>query len=343
MSTTEELRENRAIAEQAARWVSDLHEAGQEQQAQFLNWLKRSPLHVREFLFAASIWRETAHFLEHEPLDLERLIAESAAQPDNNVVRLGQKPSANEQPPAATRAKNSRTTRRWLMAASIVLCAVALGWWLGADMQPGQTYSTTVGEQRAIRLQDGSILHLNTDSRVVVDYTAHARNLRLVKGEVLFTVEPDPARPFTVEAGATIVRALGTQFNVYLRPGDTRISVLDGIVSVNERITVPAGEEAAVTADGTVVKDKIPDIANAAAWRQRRLVFQGKPLAEVAEEFNRYNPRKIRIEGQEARERLLSGTFNADDPDSLIQFLEELKEFTIEADHKTIVVSSTTP
>src|SRR5690606_26564586 len=76
MSTTEELRESRLIAEQAARWVCDLRGADQQQHAQFLSWLKRSPLHVREFLFAATVWRETTGFLKDEPLEIEQLIAE---------------------------------------------------------------------------------------------------------------------------------------------------------------------------------------------------------------------------------------------------------------------------
>ena len=91
-----------------------------------------------------------------------------------------------------------------LVAASLLVGAILV-------VQPlGQTYDTAVGERRAISLEDGSTIELNTNSRVRVRLARGERRLWLEKGQAMFAVAPDKARPFLVTAGDTTVRALGT-------------------------------------------------------------------------------------------------------------------------------------
>jgi len=101
---------------------------------------------------------------------------------------------------------------------------------------------------------------------------------------------------------------------------------------------VAAGEKAAVTLDGTIAVSVAPDVKQAIAWRQRRLVFTADPLEEVAAQFNRYNELKIRVEGATVRARELIGTFDADDPESLVQFLEQEKNLLIERGRTELVI-----
>lgn len=49
--------EGRLLAEQAAEWLYRLETADLKEKAEFIRWLKRSPLHVREVLIAAA-WNE---------------------------------------------------------------------------------------------------------------------------------------------------------------------------------------------------------------------------------------------------------------------------------------------
>ena len=69
-------------------------------------------------------------------------------------------------------------------------------------------------------------------------------------------------------------------------------------------------------------------------------VFRGEKLANVAAEFNRYNPKHIRIEGEVAREKLLSGTFNADDPGSLMLFLGKLNDLAVQTRDEEFVIEA---
>jgi len=175
------------------------------------------------------------------------------------------------------------------------------------------------------------------------------RSIRLLEGEALFNVEHDPARPFRVIAGPTVIEAIGTRFNVYRTDAGTTVSVVEGIVEISPTIPpalsaraappprsdaqpqvrpvsvvaerVVAGEQARVSLEGEIVKEAVPDRARVVAWRERRLVFRGDPLEDVVREFNRYNELQIRLEGDALRARRLTGVFDADDPMSLLQFL----------------------
>ena len=79
------------------------------------------------------------------------------------------------------------------------------------------TYSTGIGERSNITLSDRSVISLNTDSRVVVEFTEDdpIRRVELLKGHAHFEVKSDP-RPFEVFAGDRRILALGTSFDIKL-------------------------------------------------------------------------------------------------------------------------------
>jgi transmembrane sensor len=71
-------------------------------------------------------------------------------------------------------------------------------------------------------------------------------------------------------------------------------------------------------------------VATATAWTQRRLVFEHRPLGEVADEFNRYNRQKIQIESPELQSQEITGVFQANDPNSFLDFIAKIPGVRIE-------------
>lgn len=112
--------------------------------------------------------------------------------------------------------------------AATILIAIATGWFY---LQRG-LYATDIGEQRTIALDDGSIVELNSQSKIRIAYTDHQRNIQLLRGQALFKVSKDPNRPFTVDSDGTLVRAVGTQFDVYRKSVGTQVTVVEGRVAV---------------------------------------------------------------------------------------------------------------
>ncbi len=131
-----------------------------------------------------------------------------------------------------------------------VVSAAALGYWYWRS----GVYSTDFGEQRTLTLEDGSVITLNTESRIRVRLSARERVITLTKGEVFFQVAHDARRPFWVSADGAVVRAVGTQFNIRIAPVDTVVSVVEGVVKVTlsegsmtpQAIAPVATQEAAV-------------------------------------------------------------------------------------------------
>lgn len=100
-------------------------------------------------------------------------------------------------------------------------------------------YETRVGEQNTITLADGSIIELNTNSNVQVDYTVTTRSVTLLQGEAHFKVSKDPARPFEVIAGDGKVSAIGTAFAVRLNNEALKVTVTEGKVALTTVRTEP--------------------------------------------------------------------------------------------------------
>lgn len=344
-------RETHPLAEEAAHWVVELEEPTPQVLRAFAAWLEASPRHVEEFLLASAVWKELDGLDAARRIDVQRLVEEARSN-----VRVLAPETIRE--PAREVPERSPARRRMLGAIGAAAALVAgIALWLVMATAP-DVYATSRGEQRAFRLDDGSIVHLNTQSRVEVKFSRKERRIRLLEGEALFTVEHDPARPFRVIAGPTVIEAVGTRFNVYRTAAGTTVSVVEGIVEISPTILaalsaraappagsgappqerpapavaerVAAGEQARVSYEGEIVKETVPDLARVVAWRERRLVFRGDPLEEVVREFNRYNELQIRLEGDALRARRLTGVFDADDPISLLQFLTRDGTLTVD-------------
>lgn len=334
-------QDDSSIAQQASEWFFALDKADAAEQAAFGAWLRESPRHVEEFLLVTAAYKELEDVAADHRVDVDEIRAELAS----SVL-----PLRNDSVTPRPSGKLNRQ-RRGAMAA-VLVGLVAGGWLLSGGFLNGQSYSTAVGEIRSFELQDGSVIELNTRSRVKVHFSAERREIQLLDGEAMFKVARNPARPFLVHAGSAMIQAVGTEFNVYRRPQGTTVSVIEGVVRVSEADglenasanaagiqTLAAGQEVRIAPDGHIKKLAVADTTKVTAWRQRRLVFRGDQLADVAAEFNRYNrAMQIRVEGGPARSKQLAGIFDADDPDSLLLFLEGVGDLTVERHGNEIVI-----
>jgi transmembrane sensor len=319
------------LATEAAAWIERLKTAAPKERAEFARWLRQSPAHVREALLASS-WELVLHYVSHgRKLDIDKYVAASST----NVVGVD---------PAAARAPKRIRALRWpwvaAMAASVAITVAALFGALPLLREIlWHEYATSVGEQRSVALLDGSVISLNARSRVRVELSKDARDVYLDDGQALFSVAHDSTRPFRVHAGRSVVQAIGTKFDVHRVADRVEVAVLEGRVQVasdgqnqlsragavqsaSTRTQLTEGESLSISTGGTISAPARVDVQDIGAWRQRRLVFRDRPLAEIVEEFQRYNRTPlIRVEGEELRARTFNGVFDADDPQTLVAYL----------------------
>ncbi|HEY8616072.1 FecR family protein [Phenylobacterium sp.] len=194
-------------------------------------------------------------------------------------------------------------------------------------------YRTGVGEQRLVRLADGSRLHLNTDSQARVAFDRGTRRLVLLRGEAFFDVAHDAARPFVVEAGDARVRALGTRFGVRRVEHAVQVTLLEGAVkvAVDEGHTwaLAPNQEVTVTANGGG-QVRVTDAALDTSWTTGRLHFRSTPLAEAVAEVNRYADRKVELRADGLAARPVSGVFDVGDTDAFVHAVSALFDLRVE-------------
>ncbi|MBI2511627.1 MAG: FecR domain-containing protein [Opitutae bacterium] len=202
-----------------------------------------------------------------------------------------------------------------------------------------------VARQSELRtLADGSVVELNKDAEITVDYSAAERNIKLLRGEAYFTVAKNPDRPFIVTAGGVRVRAVGTVFNVRLSGSDVDVLVTEGKVRIDPPKPEEPGVSGALNAalvgarERTTVNAAVPtplapevveatgdEIESTLAWQGVRIKFRDTPLDEAVAEFNRYNKEtRIVIADRRIAKIPLRGNFRADNADAFVRLAQEI-------------------
>jgi transmembrane sensor len=347
-----------AIAEQASAWFVENRSGAldPDARARFTAWLQASPVHVQEYLGVAVLAGDLPAAVNDPDFSLESLLAEARADV-GNIVTLD--PPLPMNAPASPRLRVSGPWSIAMAAAASIVVVVSAAIWSGRDGERfglPMTYNTAHGEQSVRQLPDGSVLHLNTDSEVIVRYSGGERVIDLNRGEALFQVAHDSQRRFRVEASEAGIIAVGTQFDVHSRPGAVTVTVVEGTVAVFTDTPPPptpgnllppttlrVGAGYQVEVDGRVGTPRPVDAHAAVAWLHRQIAFDNRPLGEVADEFNRYGRIVIEIDDPDLRAMPISGIFDAYDADSFAAFLATLDGVVVQKTPTSIRVLKLTP
>jgi transmembrane sensor len=331
------------LIERAARWLDETSESGSEdRQAALARWLEESEAHRQAYEQVKKTWalaRQSAH--------------------DSQMLAL-----RHETALRITR-RSARTTARrgWLaagLACLVIGAAVVLGLSPPLASQTNAllasfgiardgTYMTGVGERLVINLKDGSQVTLNTDSSVEVEFSATERGLRLLRGQALFEVAKDPARPFVVTANDRRLVAVGTAFDVRLDGARMQVTMVEGTVRV-ERVasnrtnnsaptaaitpvriaTITAGEQLTVD-DLQLDRIRTADPERTTSWQHGQLLFDNTRLADAIAEMNRYSDRRLELGDASLADLRISGAFSTSRPSVFVEALTIY--FPIAVDH----------
>ena len=290
---------------QAADWFARLRASGptDEVRREFRDWLAEDPEHHRAFAATKALW-----YRMDDPARLAGAglwYRQGLGRPARRRKRLA-----------------SLATAAVLFG---LLCSAALWRDAGLIDRAMADYATHPGEQREIRLADGSLAFLDGDSALDVDMTGAGRQVRLLRGRVWFDVKHDPARPFTVHSGIVDTRVLGTAFAVDSGVRSIDVTVERGHVAVSlddgEAVNLEAGEQVSVTL-GHLAEKSAADVESRLAWRRGLLVLNHTPLADVAEALSRMTTGRVVLRESEANAGIfLTGVFRVDNPDAVVSAL----------------------
>ena len=293
------------VRDDAARWFVRMQEPAVDvvEYRRFEAWLGEHPQHREEFEVLQGLW--------------------TAA----DLVPAARLQALCENPPVR---KARQSWVRYAVAASVVAVALGLGLFSGLNHPAPYTaeYSTALGERRHVALPDGSVIDLNSRSRIQVNFEKDRRGIELIEGEAMFSVEHDTSRPFVIDAGNGLVTVTGTRFDVRRDLSETRVAVEQGTVKVQgqgaEFVSLSAGLGTRIDAQGTVAAAYAVNPAELTAWRSGKLVFNNASLSEVAAEVSRYREKPLTVGSDKVGNLRLTSVFKSDNTDALLKALPSI-------------------
>ncbi len=339
------LRNIEVIDSEAADWLAKL-DGGTLSSADrraLKKWLSSDPRHAVALKGLAAIWGDMDILLNDYP-DLK----------DINTVKMFP----------------FFTAYKWVLP-TLSVCFIAMFVWMmvvpvNQSVKAERSfYTTNIGKQKIEHFSDGSTAHLNTGSIVETEFTDSERIVRLIRGEALFEVAHNPARPFIVYVGNQKIRAIGTAFVVRLSSENILVTVTDGKVQLSKRVkddtvisdasdltqeqeVVVISKGEAVEVNDNTVKAKSEDVESEEmnrrlSWLKGNLVFKNERLEQVIKEISRYVPVRIVIDDPELRDIKISGRFEIGDTDALLEAIEvSLNLNASKVDEKVIHLSRST-
>lgn len=307
----------REIEETAAVWLIRRDEADWSpgDEFEFQSWLDESYAHMSAFWRLETAWRGA-----------------------DRIAALGSYAAS-----VASKRRFQASRQRWMsLAASFVIVALSLPLMLRGSsvddpVRPVSQFRTQLGGHKQVSFADGSTIELNTQTIIRSNVTLRHRDIWLDKGEAFFSVK-HLAIPFVVHAGSRLITVLGTKFSVRRDGNNVRVVVTDGRVRVSDAdtshpsptATIDKGDILEEQGESTLLLQNAGSkVEQSLAWRDGMLEFDRTPLVEVANEFNRYNQRKLVIAGDAGSIRI-GGSFKVSNVDAFARLLHDAYGLRIE-------------
>lgn len=187
------------------------------------------------------------------------------------------------------------------------------------------------GKNSSLTLADGTVVHLNSGSRLTYpDFFSGKTREVVLFGEAFFDVAPDADMPFIVRTNEINVEALGTRFNVSAYPSDNMIEtvLVEGMVKVivnnnkviNKEYVLHPNELASFNRETLATEVKPVDIANFVSWHEGFLNFESIDLSRIVKRIERYYDINIRLDNPMVGQLKISGKLKLkEDKDNILK------------------------
>jgi len=317
------------VQEAAEYWFVRLQSAdcAPAERRAFEHWRQQDARHGDAYAATEALWAQLGLAVDDPDIDA---LPEAVVRPAvSRVVDL----RVSARGPSAVRGPRRGLRRAGAaLAMAATLTGVWIGWpYLQQRLQPQvQLHQTAVAEIRQVRLEDGTRLVLDADSRVAVHYRAGRRDVEVERGTAYFEVQPDATRPFVVAAPLGTATVLGTRFqvtrvqdgmDVVLSEGSLRLGYPDSERRADTRLLHP-GQRAALSAEHRQWHTAAADTLVETSWRDGRVIFDATPLSQALDRMNRYAYRSLHIADPALGGMRISGVFRTDDPEAFLLALQ---------------------
>ena len=331
--------------QEAARRYARLHatDCTQDERDAATEWLAECPENRQAYEMAERVSTGVSALLQDERLGQRlRALADEAY-----ATRVPQPPQLHVTP--------VRSAQRWRVGAGLAVSFfIAVLAWQGSsptatDSAQTVIYESTGAERRAVKLDDGSTVELDVDSRIAIRMSAERREIELLSGRALFDVAHDAGRPFSVTAAGSRTTALGTRFQVWRDDANVEVTLAEGSVAIDrgERsstgeawsVRLIPGEQLSIDTATQRSQRRVVDVNMTTSWMHGRHIFRGTPLHAAIEEVNRYATRKIRLGDASLANLPVAGNFIVGDSEVIVEaFAAVLPLRAVDGDDREIIL-----
>ncbi|MFD0914216.1 FecR family protein [Methylophilus luteus] len=321
------------LRESAIAWFIKIRDADADDaiRTKFEQWLMANQAHQQAYADVSAVWES----FDSTP-ELEKLAG---------IV---------EQDQFFEKAERTQRVRKYITVA-MVAAVIGLGGMLGIQTWRAQptmqmVAQAEVGQVKSHRLDDGTLLTMNTGAEIEVTYYRDRRLVTLKQGEAIFEVARDENRPFIIDSGNAQVTVLGTRFAVNRMKKLVRVSVDHGTVKVEQQdvdhninphaVILHDGEVAEVKTDSTQPARSYRHALDAFAFEKGVVVFEEADLDEIAETLSRYRKLPLLAEQPVSSKVHISSMLKANSIETFINQLPEMAPVRIVPTDKATVIKS---
>ncbi|MGS2722738.1 FecR family protein [Porticoccus sp. GXU_MW_L64] len=314
-----------------AFWLAKLDrgDLSRSEKAEFKQWLNENSEHKTALRDMIQYWYGLSDLLDHSTVRTREVACATVSIRRLMLLSLA-KLMAKARPVAV------------MAVLAVVVVSGALFVVDFSPLEPTTEYhATKVGQANILELEDGSTIHLNTNTILEKEYSSKVRVVRLISGEAVFDVAHDKKRPFLVYAGNGVVRAIGTRFSVRVRDNGVSVTVAEGKVAVADRAQIPSawpsedslnasalfvarGEAAKIELSTGTEKEDITEsqLAERLSWTNGQLVFYDQRLESVVDEVSRYTTVQISFSDDVLKEQRITGILPIGEIETILEGIE---------------------
>jgi transmembrane sensor len=193
-----------------------------------------------------------------------------------------------EAAPTTGATHSHKSSRRWAIAASVMILATAVTAILGPQMRP-EDYSTAPGEVRTVSLGGKDKLVMNGDTHLELA-GFDRRTVRLERGQILLQLREPEQDKIEVLAGELQLIDVGTVFEVSREGNQTRVLVGQGTVMADPggaRLKLAAGQRLDTRDGDAILRIEPADMLSVGSFEQGQLTYLDEPFDNVCTDLHR--------------------------------------------------------
>lgn len=302
-------------------------------------WIQAKPEHALYIEQCKQIWEETG-ILVPKPIHVN---IDDAWHIMNNRIERFEKQQNNT--------NTIRFTPRIIIRAAAIVLIPLLAFSIYYLLQPRTKSHIIIASEHSLydTLTDGSTIALAPHAHIeVADFSGAVREVHM-QGEVNFSVAKDAGKPFLVKTENTVIKVVGTKFNVISFSNKPEIEVLveSGKVlffAINQHdtafVTLEAGDKGVYNKTTKKLTKLKPEEGIDLFWNNKTLLFQKTKLRDIANMLEKHYNVSIEFKTKELEALRFTSTFQNQSIDTILWIMGTTLDFTYTKQDNTYVLQS---